>query len=153
MTKNDIDKIVKNTQKGSIHTIVYGKKLKTRAGCGDVYEKVTVTQGRFGVEYNNLKAVVNGRNVGNLPVEPCALPKGTTWSEYPFYINGKSGIQLRVARANSGYGKTTYFKNGQKIDKATAEAACLASEFPKYNPEAPKPAIFNIGIEKIISIK
>ena len=153
MTKDQIDKIVKNTKRGTIHTIMYGKQLTTRAGTTDTYEKRTTTQGRFGVDYSNLASVVNARNIGALPIEAGPLPAGTSWHEYPYYIKGKAGLQLRVARANSGYGKTEYFKNGQKINKAEAVAACLASEFPKYKEGSTPPPIFNIGIEKIISIK
>lgn len=157
MEFNEVKDLVTGFTKGSIHTITYSKQLKTRKGVADVITKRSETQGRFGVDYDNIKTVYQARNTGELPTENAGL-SGMEWVEdgFPYFLKSqKTGkIQLRVSRVNSGNNKTTYYKNGVECQKADVEALCLKSEFPDYKKDDKVPhPIFNIGIEKIESIK
>ena len=153
MTKEEVAKIVKGFGKGTIHTVHYTKKLKTLKGVTDEIKKVSMTQGRFGVEYDHIQVVREGRNDCSLPAENAGLQPGMEWDEYPYFLKSKKtgDIQLRVSRANSGISETKYFKNGQEITKAEAKALCLKSEFPDYKDKPASP-VFNISVQKIDNI-
>ena len=139
--------------KGTIHTIVYEKELKVNDPKNHVVKRTT-TQGRFGVEYDHIKTVYNARNTGDLPLANAGM-SGVEWELYPYLVKAtKTGkIQLRVTRieSNNKAKGSVFFNNGKEITKEEAVSLCKASEFRPYKAEN-KPPIFNIGIEKIISI-
>lgn len=154
MELKELKNIVKNTQRGSIHTITYAKELKTRKGVDDTIIKVTTLQGRFGVEYDNIQSVKEARANGTAPAESKGLSGNMKWEDHRYILtNGATGKhQLRVTRCNRWKPKTTYLKNGVPVTKADIEALCLASETKSYGDKAPSP-VLNIGIEKILKIK
>lgn len=154
MELSTVKKIVKNTQRGSIHTITYKKELKTRKGVEDTIEKVTTLQGRFGVEYDNIKSVQKAREDGQAPATNGGLVGAIVWDDHRYILkNENTGkYQLRVTKCNRWPSKVTYLKNGVAVDKEDIKALCLKSEFPDYNNSKSTP-IFNIGVEKILKIK
>lgn len=154
MELSTVKEIVKNTQRGSIHTITYKKELKTRKGVEDTIEKVTTLQGRFGVEYDNIKSVQEAREDGSAPAENGGLVGAMVWDDHRYILkNENTGkYQLRVTKCNRWPSKVTYLKNGVVVDKEDIKALCLKSEFPDYNNSKSTP-IFNIGVEKVLKIK
>jgi hypothetical protein len=126
----DIKNIL-STRKGSNLSAIFGKELKTRKGVTDCVEKVTSIVVRGGIEYDNQKVVIEGREDGTLPSENAGLPWGQ-WAEYPFHIEHKGTDYVRFYSA-SGIAfepKVEYYLNGELVDKATIQPLCLASEFP-----------------------
>ncbi len=103
MKIEEIKSVIKS-HKGQNLSVILGKQLKTRkrildsAMIGDneititgeapVVEKVTSIVIRGGVEYDNQKVVMEGRDDGTLPEENAGLPWGQ-WVEYPFHIEHK----------------------------------------------------------------
>ena len=154
MELNELKNIVKNTQRGSIHTITYAKELKTRKGVDDTIMKVTTLQGRFGVEYDNIKSVQEAREDGSAPAENGGLVGAMVWDDHRYILkNENTGkYQLRVTKCNRWPSKVTYLKNGVVVEKKDIEPLCLKSEFPNYSVSKPAP-IFNIGVEKVLKIK
>ena len=154
MELSTVKEIVKNTQRGSIHTITYAKELKTRKGVDDTIMKVTTLQGRFGVEYDNIKSVQEAREDGSAPAENGGLVGAMVWDDHRYILkNENTGkYQLRVTKCNRWPSKVTYLKNGVVVEKKDIEPLCLKSEFPNYAVSKPAP-IFNIGVEKILKIK
>lgn len=139
MQITDIVSAIK-TRKGQNLKAVFGKSLKTRKGVTDVVEKVTHIVIRGGIEYDNTKAVMEGRDNGELPSENAGLPWGN-WVEYPLHIEHKGVDYARFYPASGLHfePRVEYFLNGVQVDKATIQPLCLASEFP--NREEPPLAI------------
>ncbi|MBO7696470.1 MAG: hypothetical protein J6T10_27850 [Methanobrevibacter sp.] len=154
MELNELRNIVKKTQRGSIHTITYAKELKTRKGVDDTVIKITTLQGRFGVEYDNIKSVQEARENGTAPATNGGLVGAMVWDDHRYILkNENTGkYQLRVTKCNRWPSKVIYMKNGVVVDKEEIKPLCLKSEFPDYAVTKPAP-IFNIGVEKIVKIK
>ena len=154
MELNELKSIVKNTQRGSIHTITYAKELKTRKGVDDTIMKITTLQGRFGVEYDNIKSVQKVRETGLAPASNGGLVGSMVWDDHRYILKNEitGKYQLRVTKCNRWPSKVTYLKNGVVVDKTEVEPLCLKSEFPNYSVSKPAP-IFNIGVEKVLKIK
>jgi len=156
MNYNEINAIVNAVKGGTIHTLTYQKQLKTRKDVTDVITKTTKTQVMLKTTYDNIKSVKEARANGDLPAENQGLPKGTSWADDRriFIKSDKTGaLQLRCMKAHGNKTVTEYRKNGVIVDKAEVEPLCLKSEFPVYNESKPASPIFNVGIEKIISLK
>lgn len=154
MELNELKNIIKNTHRGSIHTITYVKELKTRKGVEDTIMKVTTLQGRFGVEYDNIKSVKEARATGAAPASNGGLVGNMVWDDHRYILkNENTGkYQLRVTKCNRWPSKVVYLKNGVPVNKDDIKDLCLKSEFPNCGVGRPAP-IFNIGIEKVMKIK
>lgn len=154
MRYEEIMNIINNTGKGTIHTMTYGKELKTRKGVTAKISKKTVMQIRMGVDYDHLATTIEGRKDGTLPPENAGLNPSLKWVDKGrnFLINTKTGrVMLRVAYANGNPTKTQYYKDGVPVEKADIEALCLKSEIG--SPGKATPSVINISIDKIMSIK
>jgi len=139
---------------GTIHTLTYTKELKTLKNVTDVITKTTKCQVQLNCRYDNLKAVKEARADGSLPAENQGLPKGTSWvegSKALIRTDSTGKISLRCTKFNGNKGETTYYRNGQVVNKEEIKPLCYSSEFPVYKEDKVTP-IFNIGIEKIDSI-
>lgn len=161
---------IKNTlksHKGQNLSVILGKKLKTRKkilevsvigdnqeilhGEAPVVEKVTSIVIRGGIEYDNQKVVVEGREDGTLPEENAGLPWGQ-WVEYPFHIEHKGSDYARFYAASglSFEPKVEYYLNGELTTKAVVEPLCLASEFRKSDD--PMPLCMTIKADNVKAI-
>lgn len=151
MTHEEAKKIVDSLKKGTIRTVTYTKPLKTRKGIEDVVTKTTTMQVRLGVKYNNMKAVKAAKAEGKLNHDNYKLEDTYEWLDDNFIKNKKTGnVQLRMAYANGNKTITEYKKNGVVVEKVDIEPLCLKSE---TIVKTDAPTVFNIGVEKIISIK
>lgn len=140
---------VHNINKGSFVNIDTCKTLKTKkAYSGNVVTKIGHGTVRVGVNYDNMRSVINGRAEGSKPAENSGLPWGH-WidGEENFFIEHKGNTYLRVANSPN---KATahYFCDGKEITKEQAQMMCLASEFPKGNA----PEVMCHNIENILNI-
>ena len=162
----EIKSVIKS-HKGQNLSVILGKQLKTRkrildsAMIGDneititgeapVVEKVTSIVIRGGVEYDNQKVVVEGREDGTLPEENAGLPWGQ-WVEYPFHIEHKGSDYARFYAASglSFEPKVEYYLNGELTTKAIVEPLCLASEFRKSDD--PMPLCMTIKADNVKAI-
>lgn len=154
MNYNDVKTVVNACKPGTIHTMVYQKQLKTLKGVEDVITKRTTTQCRFHVNYENIKVVKDYKATHDLG-EKAGQLQGVEWvdDKHNFLKNKSGAIQLRCSRANGNKTVSEYYKNGKLVDKTEIQALCLKSEFPTYKEDAAPNPVFNIGIDKIISIK
>jgi hypothetical protein len=165
--KIDEIKSVIKSHKGQNLSVILGKQLKTRkrildsAMIGDneititgespVVEKVTSIVIRGGIEYDNQKVVIEGREDGTLPDENQGLPWGE-WAEYPFHITHKGSDYARFYAASglSFEPKVEYYLNGKLSTKAIVEPLCLASEFRKS--DEPMPLCMTIKADNVKAI-
>lgn len=155
MKIQDIIQVVEN-HKGQNLNAVFGKELKTRKGVSDLVEKVTTLTIRGGIDYENTKAVQEGREDGSLPSENAGLPWGQ-WVQFPYHIAHKETDYCRFYPA-SGVDISTggefvphveYYLNGELTTKQVIEPLCLASEFPKHNE---KPLCYTIKADNVKAI-
>lgn len=149
MEKIVLKNIVMNTNKGCIKNVTQHKELKTLKNVTAKVEKVTTMQCRFGIEYDNIKNVQVARENGELPKENQGLPWGA-WSEYPYFITHKGTDYMRLYTTHSNNKAVTkYFVDGVEVDRETAKAMCLKSEFSDNKPTE----VVTVKVENIQNIK
>ena len=150
MEKTIVKNIITNTNKGAIKSVTFGRELKTLKSVTAKVEKVTTMSARFGITYDNIKNVQTARENGTLPKENQGLPWGE-WSEYPYFITHKGVEYMRLYTTHSNNKTVTrYFVDGKEVDKETAKALCLKSEFSDNS----KPMeVVTVKVENIQNIK
>lgn len=144
--QNELNKI----KKGTFVDMSWGKQLKTRKGVADIITKESNGNVRLGIEYDNKKSVIEKRESGEIPAENQGL-KGMEWLQFPYLLQGKNSIHLRVYPTNNNPIHAKYYKNGVEISRDEAKEYCLKSEIPDRNGELPE--CLNIKIENIKTIK
>lgn len=130
----DITK-VKDFRPGSIHTITYGKELKTLKGVTNRVEKIFVVQGRFGVRYNNISHVRKRKFFEIVqPGDTVTLATGLL-KKHPdlkntsftvFAIDPNSGIV--GIKSNDGRKAKVTYTNVAKLENSNGEKPLLQSE-------------------------
>lgn len=144
--------------KGSNLKAIWKKKLKTRKDSSAfVVEKTTKAIVRGGITYDNMKAVVEGREDGTLPSENAGLPWGE-WAEFPFHITHKGTSYARlypasgvnVSTGEAFFPEVEFTIDGKPATREQARALCLASEFPK--PKDEPTLCFTLKAEHIVSL-
>jgi hypothetical protein len=136
--------------KGANLKALWKRNLKTRKGVQNVVTKITTAVIRTGVDYDNIKTVIEGRQDGTLPEQNAGLPWGE-WVQFPYHIQHKGQDYLRMYPA-SGLDftpKTTYFIDGNEARREDVETLCLASEF-RINEESP--TCFTIKADSLMFI-
>jgi hypothetical protein len=134
--------------RGTIATLQTVRTMKVRKGQAEVLKESTF-QCRLGSQYENLSAVKEKRENGDLPAEPQPMSWGE-WVEgcYPHLKIHKGNYYLRCSVVHNNFiPKTIFYQNGKEISKEQAQAACLASEFYEKDNEC-----FDIKIESLISV-
>lgn len=144
--QNELSKI----KKGTFVDMSWGKTLKTRKGIPDIITKESMGNVRLGINYDNKKSVKTKRTTGEYPIENQGL-KGTEWIHFPYLLQGKNSIQLRVYPTPNNPITAKYYKNGVEITKEEAKEYCLKSEIPESKGELPE--CLNIKIENIKTLK
>jgi hypothetical protein len=145
-----------DTHKGQNLNAIFGKSLKVKKGVVDNVEKITSLVIRGGIEYDNTKAVQEGRENGTLPSENAGLPWGE-WVQYPVHIAHKETDYCRFYPASGAdiftgkefVPKVEYYLNGEQVDKSVVEPLCLASEFRKSDD---KPLCYTIKADNVKAI-
>ena len=141
--KNEILKI----KKGTFHAIAWERPCKTKkAFNNNVIIKRTIAVVRFGVEYDNISAVIQKRQNGILPTSNAGLQWGQ-WLLYPYFIQHKNNIYLRCTIAPRTKKSVIYYLNGSPVHFNQVKNMLLASE--KNNNVAD---VFNINIDNVIQI-
>jgi len=137
-----------NTKKGSFHSVMYEKALPVRKGVDAFIVKRTELSVRFGVEYDNVKAVQVKRVDGTLPSVNAGLPWGA-WKHYGYFIENKGKVYARMYTVPNTKPKTKYFLNGREVAKETIEPMCLKSAFSSHS----EIDCFTIDVENILAIE
>jgi len=118
--------------RGQMCSITYARECKMRKGEAMIYKYSDMIV-RVGIEYDNIKAVKEKRESGELP----ALNQGLSWGSYvpglyPFIITHKDNLYFRfftVPNNPTVIRNVSYMRDGKEITKEEAQVACLASEF------------------------
>jgi hypothetical protein len=146
--RNQIQTILESVvsaQKGANISLCWRRKAKTKKSAANLLiEKEVCTVGRVGVNYDNIKTTIEGRETGELPSQNAGLPWGQ-WQMYPFLIEHKGQVYLRMTRGTSD--KVTpyvqWYLNGAEVTYSQIEPYILASEKPKKSDNP----VFNVKIE------
>ncbi len=127
---------------------------------GVILEKRTVAIVQSGVQFCNLSAVKNAieagerSEVGELPWGSWKVIDGV--SQYPYIIEHKGidYIRLTPSQAGNHIPKSTYYVNGEIVDKAKFAEYLTSSEAKKLlNPtDEDRPLCFTIKAENILDI-
>ena len=146
-----LHRILNRTPKGAFKSMVWERQLKTKKQYADsiITKRTTGSALRFGVAYNNMKAVKEGRENGTKPAEPQPLI-GRHWViENLISQSDRTGkTLLRVSLANNSKMETEYFLNGRKVNKEDIASMCYASETKAHEHTE----VFDIATDSIISI-
>ena len=145
----DIFKAIENYKAGTWVAILWEKELKTRKGIESVVVKKTEATLRMGVTYDNKASVIEKRETGELPKENQGLPYGT-WYRFPYLIEHKGNLQLRVTTSQNTKYNTKYYIDGIEATKDEVRELVLKSEI-ESNGE--RPEVFNIKIENVVAIR
>ena len=145
------EKII-NAKKGVFQNLKWQKELQLyKKYQNEDIKIIKISEGtiRFGIEYDNIKAVQNKRENGELPQDNQGL-NGVEWILYPYILKGKNSIQLRVNTIKNCPIKSKYFMNGVEITKEQAQEYCTASNFGTHTNDL---EVFNVKIDNIIELK
>ncbi len=125
------------------------RDLKVRKG-EQAIEKVSDFTCRVGVDYNNIAAVKEKRENGELPETPQPLPWGQ-WLIFPFVIfhNGNHYFRCTTVKNENSKPEVHFYRNGVEISHYEAKASALASEFPAEKPDND---VFTVKVESITAI-
>lgn len=136
------------SRKGQIVSMITERDCKVRKN-QDPIRKRSEFQCRVGVNYDNIKTVIEGRKDGTKPAENAGLPWGE-WALFPYVITHKGEYYFRCTTLANGHSKpAVYTRNGQVISKEEAQLACLASEFGKGDDSE----VFNIKVSSLQEVK
>lgn len=139
------------SRKGQIVTIHTKRPMKVTKGQPTI-EKESIFQCRIGVTYDNIKAVQEKRESGELPEENQGL-NGFVWegdSNVILKSIKSEELYVRCTKMKSNVAKTKYLMNGKEVDKDLIKPMCLAAEFPKTERDND---VFNIKLESILELK
>lgn len=151
MTFHKLTGILNRTPKGAFKSMVWERQLKTKKQYADniITKRTTACSVRFGCSYENLKAVKEKRENGELPPVNAGL-SGKHWliPNLVLQSNRNGRTLLRVNLANNSKMETEYFLNGRKVSKEDIAPMCYASEVKAHEHTE----VFDVATDSIISI-
>jgi len=129
MELSQVKQAIENTPKGSNIVLEWLRPCKTRKGVSVQIEKSVRMIGRMGIDYNNMAAVQDKRESGELPADPQPLPWGK-WAIFPFLIEHKGQFYVRLYNGTSDkvHPEVHFFMNGVECSKDDIAPFVLASE-------------------------
>lgn len=129
MQVEQVKEAIESTPKGANIIIEWERNGKTRKGVVEQITKKVRMVGRIGIEYDNIGAVQEKRENGELPAEN----QGLKWGEfeiYPYLIAHKGNKYVRLYKGTSDkvQPKVVWFKNGQEVEIGEIAPLLLKSE-------------------------
>jgi len=126
-----VNQVMEIAPKGANIVLEWTRNAKTRKGAPQVRKMVRMV-GRVGLTYDNIGAVKEKRENGELPKENQGLAEWAEWVKFPFLIkNKKSGqLYLRLYKGTSAKNPPhrQFIMDGQAVSFEAVEAHLLASE-------------------------
>lgn len=133
--------------KGAFVKATWQSVVQTPKKEGHVVIKVTTGIVRIGVDYAHIKTVKEA-GLGTNP-----LPGSDTWKYFPYIIEGKTGLKLRLTRVNNPirHPHSYYLVDGQKMTKE--ELAATGYVAPSYlEPHKVDSPIFTVMVENVLKL-
>ena len=145
-----IEKILNKS--GQFSSVKWERKAKTLKSCTAVITKSVIANNvRIGARYDNLKAVKEARENGELPSENQGL-RGMHWVQYPILLQSdydENKYYVRLETAKNSQFKTVWTINGEPTEKSEIEQYLQASE----KKSGDMPTVMNINLDQITEIK
>lgn len=115
--------------------------------------KISRYTAQIGVEYDNKKAVIEGRESGELPSENQGLTWGV-WYKYPLVIEHKGNYYMRAYLIHNTNNKvhTKYFIGDEEVELNSIIDRMYAKDKPKAREEN-HDVVLTIPINSIIELK
>lgn len=147
MTLSEICEKIATIIKGTFVHATWQSVVPTPKKEGHVVVKVTTGIVRIGVDYAHIKSVKEA-GLGTNP-----LPGSDTWKYFPYIIEGKNGLKLRLTRVNNPirHPHSYYLVDGKKMTKEEVVATGYVA--PSYlEPHSPDSPIFTVKTENVIAL-
>lgn len=90
----NVQAVIDRAPKGANIVLEWTRPCKTRKGVTNAVAKAVRMVGRVGLTYDNIGAVVEKRQNGELPAENAGLPAWAEWVQYPYIIRNRTSGQL-----------------------------------------------------------
>lgn len=133
MTYDEVIGVVNSNKKGSLMRLSIERPVKTyKSYDGRPITKTTEATVRLGIKYDNMKAVAEMRETGEIPKNNGGLPYGR-WEIPQYVIENKGTYYLRCYVMPHTRIKTRYFIGGLEVSKEFALQYCLKSESNRGN--------------------
>ena len=154
MKIESVKAVMGKVQKGSNIVVSWERPCKTKKTCPHQIVKQVLTIGRIGIDYNNLKAVQEKRENGELPEQSQPIWNGKgEWAEFPFLIrhvnSGKLYLRLYKGSSAKVKPKVAFFMDGQSVTMEQIKPFLLASETSKSSENAD---CFTCDIENLTTL-
>lgn len=133
--------------KGAFVKASWQSTVPTPKKGGHTVVKVTSGIVRIGVDYRHIAAV---REAG-LGTNP--LPGDDQWKYFPYIIEGKNGLKLRITRVNNplAHPHSYYLVDGKRMSKDELKATGYVA--PSYlEPHPNDSPVFTVKVENVISL-
>lgn len=129
MQREQVETAIGAAPKGANIVVEWVRPCKTRKGVQDSITKAVRMVGRMGIDYDNIGAVQDKRESGELPKENAGLPWGV-WATFPYLIEHQGAFYLRLYNGTSEKVKPEvhFFRNGVEVRKDEIAPVLLASE-------------------------
>jgi len=129
----DIDAIIKGTPKGANIVCVWERDVKVKkAYAGIPLRKQTRMVGRIGIEYDNINAVQQKRENGELPATNAGLQSWQEWVTYPYLlqhnVNGTQYLRLYTGTSKKVRPFVKFMLDGQLVSKDQIAHMLLSNE-------------------------
>lgn len=154
MELQQVKQAIATTPKGANVILEWTRNLpclKT-SGCQDTIVKSTRMVGRIGVEYDNLAAVQEKRENGELPAENQGL-NGMEWIEKPYLLRAiKSGrylVRLYKGTSDKVHPEVHFFRNGTEVERGTLKGIVASKD---WQPSDGKSDCFDCHVDDITRI-
>lgn len=134
---------------GQFVSMVWNSPMKTRAGVASDVRKEVSAVVRVGLAQDSRAAVIEARRRGNLPAKNAGLRWGR-WIFFPYLIEHKTNIYLRVYPVAGHNPNVKYFLNGVEARLEEIQELVYASELPK---EYEAWNCFFLNVENLVAIK
>lgn len=147
MTLSELCEKIAIIIKGAFVPATWQSTVPTPKKDGHIVIKVTTGVVRIGVDYSHIKTVKEA-GLGTNP-----LPGDDKWKYFPYIIEGKNGLKLRLTRVNNPihHPHSYYLVDGKKMTKEEVIATGYVA--PSYlQPHSPDSPIFTVRVENLISL-
>ena len=147
MTLEELCDKIAHIIRGTFVKATWQSVVPTPKKDGHVVVKVTTGVVRLGVDYRNIASVkAAGLGTNSLPGED-------QWKYFPYVIEGKTGLKLRVTRVNNPirHPRSYYLVDGQRMTKD--EVAATGYVAPSYlEPRSADSPIFTVMAENVLAL-
>lgn len=134
--------------KGQFKVVEWLRPCEVKKTCPAPIFKHTRMVMRAGINYDNMRSVIEGRANGTLPAVNVGLPYGK-WLVFPYIIECNGEVMLRLYPNGNGQVEEHFFMNGMEVDRDSVACYLYASEL-RYDDS--QPLVKNVKLKNMVSL-